>query len=171
VGAYRSANPKVNCQLITTRTWVTSISYGVINAGMYGIGSMEISIPTSPNLVKKGKTMEKNVAGLKPHENDIVEEMLEKHPILMTSIKDHMNLCYRLFAMKQSDYGLGNIGMNGNKRLALMGLAIRLNDKVQRLLNILDSGKDGKNESLEDTAMDITNYGAILNTVLKDEWK
>ncbi len=115
--------------------------------------------------------MKQTVSGLLEKENDIIEEMMEKHPILMNSIKDHMNDCYRLFAKKQSDYGLGNIGMNGNKRLALMGLAIRLNDKVQRLLNILDSGKGGMNESLEDTGMDITNYGAILNTVLKDEWK
>lgn len=115
--------------------------------------------------------MEKTVDGLPEKEFDIVEEMMKKHPILMESIKDHMNDCYKLFARKQSDYGLGNIGMNGNRRLALMGLAIRLNDKVQRLLNILDSGKEGMNESLEDTSMDITNYGAILNTVLKDKWK
>gem|GEM_PF-719828 len=154
-----------------TRTWVTSTSYGVKSVGTYGIGSMVISTPTSQRLGKRGKTMKQTVSGLLEKENDIIEEMMEKHPILMNSIKDHMNDCYRLFAKKQSDYGLGNIGMNGNKRLALMGLAIRLNDKVQRLLNILDSGKGGMNESLEDTGMDITNYGAILNTVLKDEWK
>jgi len=115
--------------------------------------------------------MKRTVSGLPEKETDIVEEMTKKHPILMTSVKDHFNNCYVLFADKQSDYGLGNISMNGNKRLALMGLSFRLNDKVQRLLNILDSGKEGMNESLEDTAMDITNYGAILHTVLKDEWK
>jgi len=115
--------------------------------------------------------MKRTVSGLPEKETDVVEEMTKKHPILMTSVKDHFNNCYVLFADKQSDYGLGNISMNGNKRLALMGLSFRLNDKVQRLLNILDSGKEGMNESLEDTAMDITNYGAILHTVLKDEWK
>jgi len=154
-----------------TRTWVTSTSFGVKSVGTYGIGSMAISTPTSQNMEKKGKIMKKTVDGLPEKEFDIVEEMMKKHPLLMESIKDHMNDCYKLFARKQSDYGLGNIGMNGNRRLALMGLAIRLNDKVQRLLNILDSGKEGMNESLEDTSMDITNYGAILNTVLKDKWK
>jgi hypothetical protein len=125
---------------------------------------------TSPDTEKKGKTM--TVANKeKAKEDDIVQKMLEKHPILMEGVKDHLNYCFRLFAQKQNDYGMGNIAMNGNKRLALLGLAIRLNDKVQRMLNLLDKGEDGLNESLEDTGHDITNYGAIFNTVLNDKWK
>lgn len=102
---------------------------------------------------------------------DVTDHMLTEYPTLMNSIKDHFNECFRLMARKQMDYGMGNIAMNGNKRLALLGVAIRLNDKVQRLLNILDSDQSPNNESLEDTAQDITNYGAIFQAVLKDEWK
>lgn len=104
-------------------------------------------------------------------QKDVTEFMMKEYPTLMNSIKDHMNTCFTLMAKKQMDYGMGNIAMNGNKKLALLGIMIRINDKVQRALNILEKDQDPNNESLEDTAQDITNYGAIFNTVLKDEWK
>lgn len=115
--------------------------------------------------------MPNNVRGSAPEETDILEVMLDKYPTLMNSVKDFFNTCYRLFAQKQKDYGMGNIAMNGNKKLALLGIAIRMNDKIQRLLNILSNDLDPENESLEDTLRDISNYGAIGNAVLKDEWK
>tara|TARA_Y100000401_G_C8312507_1_gene220596 strand:+ start:970 stop:1305 length:336 start_codon:yes stop_codon:yes gene_type:complete len=104
-------------------------------------------------------------------EKDVTEFMMKEYPTLMNSIKNHMNTCFVLMAKKQMDYGMGNIAMNGNKKLALLGIMIRINDKVQRALNILEKDQDPNNESLEDTAQDITNYGAIFNTVLNDEWK
>ena len=102
---------------------------------------------------------------------DVTEHMMKEYPVLKNSIKKHFNECFSLFAQKQMDYGLGNIAMNGDKKLAVLALAVRLNDKVQRLLNLVQNDQNPNNESLNDTATDITNYGAILNTVLKDEWK
>lgn len=102
---------------------------------------------------------------------DVTDHMLSEYPTLMNSIKNHMNEAFKIFANKQMDYGLGNIAMNGNKRLALLGVAIRLNDKIQRMLNMLEKDQTPNNESLEDTAIDISNYGAIFNALLKDEWK
>ena len=102
---------------------------------------------------------------------DVTDLMLKEYPTLMNSVKTHMNVCFHLMARKQRMYGMGNIGMNGNQKLDLLGIAIRLNDKIQRLLNMIDKDLDDNEESLVDTAQDITNYGAILNTVLKDEWK
>lgn len=104
-------------------------------------------------------------------ETDIVEIMLNEYPTLMHSIKDHFNASFKLFAEKQMDYGLGNVSLGGNKKLALLGVAIRLNDKIQRMINILEKDQSPNNESLLDTAVDITNYGAIFNTLLRDEWK
>jgi len=115
--------------------------------------------------------MEKDVKESSQGEIDVTDFMLQEYPTLMNSIKDHLNKCWTLMAKKQMDYGMGNIGMNGNKKLALLGIMIRLNDKVQRALNLLDKDQEPNNESLIDTAQDITNYGAIFNTVLKDEWK
>jgi hypothetical protein len=115
--------------------------------------------------------MEKVVKENSQEGTDVTDYMLKEYPTLMNSIKSHMNECFVLMAKKQMDYGMGNIGMNGNKKLALLGIMIRLNDKVQRALNMLEKDQSPNNESLEDTAQDITNYGAIFNTVLKDEWK
>lgn len=154
--------------LTTTRTWETSILYGVKNAETYMTTYMGAYIPISLNTERKGETMKTNV---KDNSQDVTDHMLNEYPTLMNSIKDHFNECFRLMARKQMDYGMGNIAMNGNKRLALLGVAIRLNDKIQRLLNILDNENSPNNESLEDTAQDITNYGAIFQAVLNDEWK
>ena len=115
--------------------------------------------------------MVKDVKESSQGETNVTEYMMKEYPTLMNSIKTHMNECFILMAKKQMDYGMGNIGMNGDKKLALLGIAIRLNDKIQRILNILSKEQDANNESLVDTAQDITNYGAIFNTVLKDEWK
>jgi len=129
-------------------------------------GYMETFILTSLNMERKDMTTKKKSA-----EDKIINHMMDTYPTVMTGVKNHMNESFRLFAKKQMDYGLGNIAMNGNKELALLGILIRLNDKVQRGLNILMNNQEPNNESLEDTGFDITNYGAIFNTVLKDEWK
>ena len=77
-----------------------------------------------------------------------------------------------LFAKKQHDYGPGNISMGGNKELALLGIAIRTNDKVQRLLNILhnNKGKTAVNETIVDTLQDLSIYGIIAQILNNDKW-
>jgi hypothetical protein len=67
------------------------------------------------------------------------------------------------FARKQHDYGPQNIGQGGP-----LGVLIRLNDKVQRMLNL--AGKTAKNESKVDTADDAHVYGAILRLLLAGKW-
>ena len=74
-----------------------------------------------------------------------------------------------LVIKKQKDYGKGNI-LNSvvDPRLAI---AVRLQDKLARLANLLQQGKDPLNESLADTADDIVGYGLILGMVLDDTFK
>ena len=92
----------------------------------------------------------------------------------MPSIKDikkiKLNDEYILFARKQADYGPGNISMNGNKTLALLGLGVRMNDKTQRILNLTHKSEEPNNESLEDSFKDISIYGVIGQILLKDKW-
>ena len=162
---------------ITTNRWETSTSYGAKTVVTYTMKCMETSTPTSLNMERKEMTIKKDVKEPSQEETngndatDVTDLMLKEYPTLMNSVKTHMNVCFKLMARKQRMYGMGNIGMNGNQKLALLGIAIRLNDKIQRLLNMIDKDLDDNEESLIDTAQDITNYGAILNTVLKDEWK
>ena len=73
----------------------------------------------------------------------------------------------KLFDRKQKDYGSGNIA---NNPMPEIGVAIRANDKVQRIMNLL--GKEESHcEAREDSWMDLANYGLIGYMVAKGLWK
>jgi hypothetical protein len=61
-----------------------------------------------------------------------------------------------VFIHKQYDYGPGNIAGFGE-----VGVLIRLNDKIERLKNLMLNNKEINNESVYDTWLDIANYGLI----------
>jgi hypothetical protein len=66
---------------------------------------------------------------------------------------------------KQKDYGTENIlGAPGG---ADNGILIRLWDKISRLKNLITSGKDAQNESVEDTYKDIAGYALVALMVSK----
>lgn len=70
-----------------------------------------------------------------------------------------------LVIRKQRDYGPNNIMRSVvSPELAI---AIRLNDKLARLVNLHQSGKSAENETLKDTADDIIGYGLVLKMVLE----
>ena len=71
-----------------------------------------------------------------------------------------------LVVRKQKDYGPKNI-MNSVVQPEL-SIAVRLNDKLARLANLIQSGKTPENETLLDTADDIIGYGLVLKMVLND---
>ena len=83
---------------------------------------------------------------------------------------------YGVFLQKQHDYGARNISLGGDmnndddKKLALIGITIRLNDKVQRLLNLVKDSQTPENESIRDAFLDISNYGAIAQVVMDGQW-
>ena len=85
---------------------------------------------------------------------------------------------YNLFAKKMLDYGIGNISMGGNMqdeediKYSLTGVQTRLHDKISRIKNLLKNGKGFVvGESLEDTFIDIANYGIIGMIVGRKNWK
>lgn len=61
-----------------------------------------------------------------------------------------------LLVSKQHDYGHENINAFG-----LIGVAVRMSDKLARLENLLKRNAEAANESLLDTYMDIVGYGVI----------
>lgn len=84
---------------------------------------------------------------------------------------------YQLFCKKNLDYGPGNIAVgtklsNDNEILAsLTGIIVRANDKLQRLVNlILINRREPKNESIEDTFMDLAVYSNIAMVVKNGKW-
>ena len=120
-------------------------------------------------LVKK----EKNIDGL-----GVVEVFETEYPDLSEEYKRISEEMYEMFARKHMDYGLNNIALGGDlkntedKKFSLTGLCIRLTDKISRLKNLLINGKNYvKGEGMEDTFIDIANYGIIGLLVGRDKWK
>ena len=82
-----------------------------------------------------------------------------------------------LFCKKQMDYGPTNISMgtplatDGEKRLSLVGLIVRINDKVQRLLNLMvKNNREAQNEPTIDAFKDLACYGIIAQIVKNGKW-
>jgi hypothetical protein len=73
-----------------------------------------------------------------------------------------------LLLSKHADYGPKNIADAPGG--PLMGLAVRLHDKVARLAHLLTSDADPNHESLHDTFQDLANYGTIGQLVLAGYW-
>lgn len=69
---------------------------------------------------------------------------------------------------KHRDYGPKNIANAPGG--PLMGLAVRLHDKMARLVHLLEQDSEPEHESLVDTMLDIANYGTIGQMVLEGVW-
>ena len=107
-----------------------------------------------------------------------VEAFETEYPELSEEFKRISEEMYEMFAAKHMDYGLNNISLGGDlkieadKKFSLTGLAIRLTDKISRLKNLLVNGKNYvKGEGMEDTFIDIANYGIIGMLVGRNKWK
>lgn len=71
----------------------------------------------------------------------------------------------RTFARKHHDYGRKNIAGSGQ-----IGVLVRMNDKVQRMLNLRGRAASVADESLLDSAQDVANYALILEMLLTGRW-
>jgi hypothetical protein len=74
------------------------------------------------------------------------------------------------------DYGPTNISVGTNLetdeevKLSLTGLWFRMNDKIQRMKNLLMNNQKANNEPLEDSFLDVSNYGIMSTIVNKKKW-
>lgn len=82
--------------------------------------------------------------------------------------REHSHELAELVIRKQRDYGPGNI-MNSVVSPEL-AIAVRLNDKLARLVNLVKNGTAPENETLQDTADDIMGYGLVLKMVLSGDF-
>ena len=111
--------------------------------------------------------------------NDAVAHFELDYPELAEEFHHIQHEMYKMFAAKHLDYGLNNIALGGDivnnsddKKFSLTGLCIRLTDKISRLKNLLINGKHYvTGEGMEDTFIDIANYGIIGLLVGRDKWK
>ena len=111
-------------------------------------------------------------------DNEAVKWCEDNYPEMTTEYKKIMMEQYILFCKKHRNYGTGNINVgtnletDGDVKLALTGLWFRLNDKIQRLKNLVVLGEpDTVGESLTDTFQDLSVYGIIAQLVQQKKFK
>ena len=99
------------------------------------------------------------------------------YPEMMEEYKRIMWEQYETFCKKQRNYGPGNISVGTSLetkddiRLSLTGLFFRLNDKIQRIKQLVVFGEpDEVGESIQDTFQDLSVYGIIAQIVQNKKW-
>ena len=122
------------------------------------------------------KVIKDSKSGIK--EESIIEQMEREWPEMTQEFKQIQREQYELFLHKQHDYGPGNISVGTQLQtedeihLSLTGLWFRMNDKIQRLKNLLMSGRENavEGEPLEDAYLDVSNYGIMATIVSRSKW-
>ena len=84
------------------------------------------------------------------------------------SLANTFNELEELLLSKHKDYGPKNIADAPGG--AVNGLRVRMHDKLARINNLVDSGKNPEHESLEDSFKDMANYAVIGLLVLRGDW-
>ena len=129
------------------------------------------------NLAPKIEAKEDEVAFIKYDNPQIIEQVEKEYPEMTDEFKRIMFTQYELFCLKQSNYGPNNISVGTkletaeDKKLSLTGLWFRMNDKIQRLKQLVVLSKeDSVGESIEDTFQDLSVYGIIAQIVSNGKW-
>ena len=149
----------------------SSISKYFENVGHFGNNAKEIEKVMSDREIMNAKQGVSSKLSIQVFEKE--------YPELSKEFKNIQKEMYTMFARKHMDYGLNNIALGGDivnnsddKQFSLTGLCIRLTDKISRLKNLLVNGRSFvEGEGMEDTFIDIANYGIIGLLVGRDKWK
>ena len=128
--------------------------------------------------IKESKNKKEVNSYLIGDHGDIVTLMEQEWPQMTAEFRRLQREQYELFLHKQHDYGPGNISVGTQLQtkeeihLSLTGLWFRMNDKIQRLKNLLMSGRKNavENEPMEDAFLDVSNYGIMATIVKNGKW-
>ena len=108
---------------------------------------------------------------------DPVVWLEKKYPTMTNEFKRIQGEQYKLFCRKQYDYGPMNIAMGTDLskmediKLAITALVVRINDKITRLINlVIKNDREGVNESVDDSFVDLSVYGVIAQIVRNKKW-
>lgn len=108
---------------------------------------------------------------------EVVAQIEQEYPEMTAEYKKIMIEGYETFCAKQSNYGPGNISVGTSLstpddiKLSQTGLWFRMNDKIQRLKQLVVLGKqDNVGEAIDDTYQDLSVYGIIAQLVSRGKW-
>ena len=109
--------------------------------------------------------------------NPVIKEIEEKYPEMTKEFKKIMRDQYETFCKKQSNYGPDNIALGKDlskeedRKLSQMGLWFRMNDKIQRIKQLVVLGvQDNVGEAVDDTYQDLSVYSIIAQLVKNGKW-
>ena len=107
---------------------------------------------------------------------DAVMYIEKEYPETARELKKIQKEQYELFCKKQMDYGPKNISVGTDLRteedvkLSLTGLWFRINDKIERLKQLVVFDKIAQNEPMIDAFKDLSVYGIIAQIVYVKKW-
>jgi hypothetical protein len=108
---------------------------------------------------------------------EVVKKIEDQYPEMMLEFKRIFFTQYEIFCAKMDNYGTENISL-GTKleteediKMSLSGLWFRMNDKINRLKQLVVKGNiDQVGESIDDTYQDLSVYGIICQLVKNGKW-
>ncbi len=113
----------------------------------------------------------------RPEKSPAVIECEKLYPEMTKEFKKILSEQYELFVKKQLNYGSSNISVGTSLqndeeiKLSLTGLFFRMNDKIQRIKQLVVLGKqDMVGEAIDDTFQDLSVYGVIAQIVKRKKW-
>ena len=131
----------------------------------------------SKKIIKESKNKKEVNSYLTGDNGDIVTMMEKEWPVMTAEFRRLQREQYELFLKKQHDYGPGNISVGTmlqteeEIQLSLTGLWFSMNDKIQRLKNMLMSKRESAvDEPMEDAYLDVSNYGIMATIVKNGKW-
>ena len=111
-------------------------------------------------------------------DNEAVKWCEDNYKELTDEYKKIMMEQYILFCKKHRNYDTGNVNVGTNLetdadvKLSLTGLWFRINDKIQRLKQlVIQNESDTVGESITDTFQDLSVYGIIAQIVQQKKFK
>lgn len=133
-------------------------------------------------MIKEAKTKvewvrEKEQTLNKKSQESAIAYCEEHYPQSTREFKLILDEMYETFCKKNRNYGSDNISIGTSLqtpdeiRLSLTGLWFRINDKVNRLKQMVILGhSDEVGESIQDTYQDLSVYGVIAQLVQRGKW-
>ena len=110
-------------------------------------------------------------------EESAVEYCERMFPNTTNEFKKIQEEMYETFCKKQRNYGPDNISVGSTLetddeiKISLTGLWFRMNDKIQRLKQLVVLGQpDEVGENIQDTYEDMSVYGIIEQIVQRKKW-
>ena len=128
------------------------------------------------NIPTEIKEVHMNKVNPLPGLTDPVKYIEKEYPQTAKSFKAIQKEQYELFCKKQMDYGPKNISVGTDLRtdedvkLSLTGLWFRINDKIERLKQLVVFDKAAQNEPMIDAFSDLSVYGIIAQIVHRKKW-